>query len=347
MGRWTFLIVVLAADCTAARPFPVPPTTVAADTKYDVRGIPLPGGTGEGVFMDGLLYDDRTNTVWVPAGNAGSVDVIEIPADTVTQIEGFPTQEVERHGQKRMVGPSAATLGDGVVYIGNRGDRSVCSVDEVTLKRGKCGTLDAMPDALAYVADTREVWVTTPRDKSIRILDGTTLAQKARLAFAGAPEGFAVDASRGRIYTNLEDADRTLGIDIASRKTLATWDSHCGAGGPHGLRVAVPEGFLFVACSAQVEVLDVLGDGAVLGAIDTGDGVDDLEYAVATHRLYIGAAHAAKLTIAGVSTKGTLALIAVVPTKAGARNGVVDATGSVYLANSQGAELVVVTPIRQ
>ena len=52
-----------------------------------------------------------------------------------------------------------------------------------------------MPDGLAYVAERSEVWVTTPRDKSIRILDAKTLAEKAKLTFDGNPEGFAVDAS--------------------------------------------------------------------------------------------------------------------------------------------------------
>ena len=70
-----------------------------------------------------------------------------------------------------------------------------------------------MPDGLQYVAQTKELWVTTPRDKSIRILDGATLVQKAKLEFDGAPEGFAADGVRGRFYTNLEDKDRTIAID--------------------------------------------------------------------------------------------------------------------------------------
>ena len=46
------------------------------------------------------------------------------------------------------------------------------------------------------VAATKQVWVTTPRDKSIRILDAATLVQKARLEFDGEPEGFAPDRTR-------------------------------------------------------------------------------------------------------------------------------------------------------
>ena len=311
---------------------------------YTTTTLALPGGTADGVFMDYLLYNPRTKTVWVPAGNTGSVDVIETGTGALHRIEGFPTQEMERKGKKRVVGPSSATLGDGVVYVGSRGDFTICAIDEVKLARGACGKVDSMPDGIAYVAKTKEVWVTTPRDKSVRILDGATLAEKAKLSFDGEPEGFAVDATRGRFYTNLEDKDLTLAIDLASHKTVATWKPACGEEGPHGLRLAEPEGFLFVACSTRAETLDAAHDGATLGSIDTGDGVDDLDYSAAAHQLYVGAARAAKLTVASVDAKGALGLVAAVPTKQGARNGVVDADGKVYLAHAPGSELVVAVP---
>src|SRR5262249_58696437 len=129
------------------------------------------------------------------------------------------------------------TFGDGKAFVGNRGDSSVCAVNPKTLERGTCAVLDSMPDGLAYVGPTREVWVTTPRDMSIRILDAATLKEKATLTFEGNPEGFAVDGKRHRFYTNLEDKDRTLAIDLTSHKTLETWNPACGEEGPHGLRV--------------------------------------------------------------------------------------------------------------
>jgi DNA-binding beta-propeller fold protein YncE len=328
---------------TPATP-PVAAKPRAKAGEYSTTSIALPGGTADGVGMDYLLFDPRTKSVWVPAGNTGSVDVIDAATGKLTRLEGFATQEMERRGKKRLVGPSSATLGDGVVYIGSRGDSSICAVDDVKLVKGTCGKLDSMPDGIAYVAKTKEVWVTTPRDKSIRILDATTLAQKAKLTFEGDPEGFAVDNVRGRFYTNLEDKDQTLSIDLASHKTVATWKPSCGEDGPHGLRLAEPEGFLLVACSTKVETLDVGHDGATLGSIDTGDGVDDLDYMPASHLVYVGAAKAATLTIAALDAKGALTLRASVPTKDGARNGVADADGVVYLAHGKGSELIVATP---
>jgi len=190
------------------------------------------------------------------------------------------------------------------------------------------------------------VWVTAPRDKSIRILDAQTLEQKAKLTFEGNPEGFAVDRQRGRFYTNMEDKDRTLAIDLKSHQTIATWNPSCGSEGPHGLRVDEESGFLFVVCSARAEVLDAAHDGKVLSSIDTGDGVDDFDYSPALHRIYVGAARAGQLTIAHVDASGNLKLVAQVPTHAGARNGVVTRNGTVYLAHSgtELKDLVVVSP---
>jgi hypothetical protein len=194
---------------------------------------------------------------------------------------------------------------------------------------------------------TKEVWVTVPGDKSVRILDSQTLSQKEKLTFEGQPEGYAVDAKRGRLYMNYEDKDLTTAIDLKTRKTVAKWQPSCGKEGPHGLSVDQDTGYLFVACSTQAEVLDAGHNGEKLSSIDTGDGVDDLNYSPATHTLYVGAAKDKQLTVARVDATGKLSAVAVVPTHEGARNGVVAKDGTVYLAHSQLGQLaglVVVSP---
>jgi hypothetical protein len=335
------------AGPAAAAATPAAPSAPAAPGGFATTTVALPGGGPDGISMDYLAYDPRTNTVWVPAGNTGLVDVVDVATGKIARIEGFPTQEVERRGGKRRIGPSAAALGPpGTMYVGSRGDSSVCAVNETTLARGACAVLDSSPDGVAYVARTREVWVTTPRDHSIRVLDAATLTQKARLAFEGNPEGFAPDNERGRFYTNLEDKDATLAIDLATHATVATWKPNCGEEGPRGLRLAEPEGILLVACTDKLQSLDAAHDGAQLGSIDTGAGVDDFDYAPADHRIYVGAAKAARLTVAALDARGGLTPLASVPTAPGARNGVVSATGRVYLSHSSASELIVVAPAR-
>jgi DNA-binding beta-propeller fold protein YncE len=314
---------------------------------FTVRTLALPVASAAGISMDYIAFDPATRRVWVPAGNTGSVAVVDTASGSVRRIDGFPTAEMGTGDRKRVVGPSSVTIGKGWVYVGNRGDSTICAINASSLARGTCRRLDSMPDGLAYVAATKEVWVTTPRDKSIRVLDEATLGDKAKLAFAGNPEGFAVDARRGRFYTNLEDKDKTLAIDLKTHQTVATWAPACGADGPHGLRVDAQAGQLFVACSTRAEVLDAAHDGAVLSSIDTGDGVDDIDYSPATHLLYVGAAKAGKLTIASSDSQGKLSLYATVATHVGARNPAVTDKGTVYLAHSALGglrDLIVVEP---
>jgi YVTN family beta-propeller protein len=298
--------------------------------------------------MDYLAYDPVHRRVWVPAGNTGSVDVIDVDTDRVTRVEGFPTAAIERNGTRRIVGPSSATIGDGVVYVGNRGDGSVCTIDAVSLQRGACIRLESSPDGLAYVAATKEVWATLPRDRAIAIVKtGTTgmLSQSATLRLDGQPEGFAVDDSRRRFYTNLEDADRTLTIDVDRRQVIRTKSSGCGTAGPRGLALDLALDVLFVACTDRVVAFNAEADGPPLSAIVVGGGLDDIDYVEGRHELYAAAARSATLTNARLGADRMLTSVAVRATAAGARNAVATGDGTAYVTDSAaGAILVLPAP---
>src|SRR5262245_43681711 len=126
----------------------------ASDTNYELKAINLPLATGP-VALDYFAYDRATGKVWVPASNTGSMDVIDEATDVVAQIRGFSTGEIERRGRKITVGPTAASIGDGVVYVGNRGDATLCVIDAKSLSRLGCvpisGDHTVTPDGVAYV----------------------------------------------------------------------------------------------------------------------------------------------------------------------------------------------------
>jgi DNA-binding beta-propeller fold protein YncE len=234
-----------------------------------------------------------------------------------------------------------------VVYVGKRGDSSVCAVDAESLQVGSCIKLDSSPDGLAYVAATHEVWATTPHDKSIAVLDVSAagaLKWKAKITLDGQPEGFAVDDARGVFYTNLEDTDRTLTINVTSWRVMRTWLSGCGEGGPKGLALDHGLDFLFVACRDRVMVFDAGHDGKRLSTIGVGDGVDNIDYVESRLELYAAAARAATLTIARLDLQGGLAPIATVATVGGARNAVATDEGTAYLTDSSGGKILVVVP---
>src|SRR5437764_10176979 len=88
----------------------LPAVLVAAG--YSVTTITLPGGTPEGIGMDYIGYHAATNAIWVPAGNSGAVDVIDMATHKIRQIPGFPTKEVTVRDRKRVLGPSSVAFGD-------------------------------------------------------------------------------------------------------------------------------------------------------------------------------------------------------------------------------------------
>src|SRR5579862_9451211 len=118
LTRWIIVAVLVVA-------WGVVTTSVGAQTgtatNYTVRTLPLPdNGTGD-VSMDYIAFDRATNSLWVPGGNTGAVDVVDVLTGKVRQITNLPTSQVQSRGGTRVLGPTGVSVGDGVVYIGNRG----------------------------------------------------------------------------------------------------------------------------------------------------------------------------------------------------------------------------------
>src|SRR5664280_1803781 len=113
--------------------------------------------------------------------------------------------------------------------------------------------------------------------------------------------------------------------------------------GPRGVAVDSLRNFVFVACTASVQILDGGHGGSLLGKLDTGAGVDNIDYIESTRMLYVAAARAARLTVARIDDKGQPSIVATAATAEGARNAVADANGNAYLADPLGARLLVFT----
>jgi DNA-binding beta-propeller fold protein YncE len=340
------LATVAAMACATAWSAPTAPES----PRPAPRSIALPGAPATGgVVMDFIAYDRSHGRVWVPAGNTGSVDVIDIATDKVTRIEGFATKETERDGRKRTMGPSSVAVGEGIVFVGSRGDDTICALDAVSLKKGPCIKLDSMPDAIAVVPSAREAWVTTQANDSIVVLDTaspTALTVKASIVVPGSPECFAVDDGRGLVYTNLEDKDRTVAVDVKTRKVTRTWLPECGEVGPRGLALDTKLNFLFVACTTRVQLLDAGHDGKRLASLDVGDGIDAIDYLEPRHELFAAASRAGRMVVAGVDAQGALTAKETISTVPSARNPVVTEKGVAYLTDSKDGAILVVEPAR-
>jgi DNA-binding beta-propeller fold protein YncE len=306
-GLWGVVCLLPGGGVWAAEPTPLP------QGKFALKPLALPDANGV-VSLDYFVYDHAKRRLWVPASNTGHVDLIDAATDQITVISGLRTAQVDFKGKRPVMGPSSVTLGDGVAYVGNRADSTICVIAVETLKVGDCVPigaasegLAAAPDALTYVAATRELWVTrgvpplgiASPDQAITVLDASVpmhLKPKAKIALGASAEGFAVDQQRGRFYTSLEEQALTIAIDVRRHAIVARWRSGCDE--PHGLALDARRGILFVACSNRVVTLDVAHDGRVLGSLETGDGLDNIDYLESKAMLYAAAAEAAVLTVA-------------------------------------------------
>src|SRR5262249_54444371 len=155
----------------------------SSKARFETKQLPLPGAHGL-VTLDYFAFDRSTGRLWVPAGNTGRVEVIDGVSDEIAEVGPFPTAEFELKGKPYMLGASSISIGDGVIYVGNRADSSICMIDATTLKRGDCfrvaspsNGLAASPDGLAYVAKhtTGAPPIGVPASEpSITILDAST-----------------------------------------------------------------------------------------------------------------------------------------------------------------------------
>src|SRR6266480_1156254 len=302
------------------------------NSHYELKRINLPGANGV-VALDYFAYDRATGKVWMPASNTGSVDVIDEKTDAVSQITGFPTGEIERRGRKITVGPTAASIGVGVVYIGDRGDATVCVIDAKTHARGECVPLSTdhtiTPDGVVYVAAIKELWITTrptssanaDAAKALQVFDASDLRHlkwKTKIPLENLAEGYAVDNGRGLFYTNVEGPGSTIAIDVRTHKIVSKWN--VGSSDLQGLALDAERGFLFVACGDHVVSVDAAHDGKVVDSLQTGAGLDNIDYSPERKTLYAAAGQAATLTIAEVGDDGKFHLKATVPTVKGARS---------------------------
>jgi len=312
------------------------------DSDYELKRINLPGATGA-VALDYFAYDRGTGKLWVPGSNTGSLDVIDEATDAVSQITGFPTDEIERRGRKITVGPTAASIGGGVVYVGDRGDATICVIDAKTHARGECVPLSTdhtiTPDGVVYVAATKELWITTrptssanaDAAKALQVFDASDprhLKWKTKIPLENLAEGYAVDNRRGLFYTNVEEIGTTVALDVRTHKIVSKWN--VGSSDLQGLALDAERGFLFVACGDHVVSLDAAHDGKVVDSLQTGAGLDNIDYSPERKILYAAASQTATLSIAEVDG-GKFHLKATVPTVKGARGVVAGSGDTAYL----------------
>jgi len=132
-----------------------------------------------------------------------------------------------------------------------------------------------------------------------------------------------------------------MAIELKTRKVVATWTAGCGD--PRGIWIDEARGFLLVGCEdGTASVLDVDHDGKVLSTVKSGSGVDIIAYDGKRAHLYLPGDESATMAIIGVSAKGTLTILGVVPTAKDAHCVTTDEHGNAYVCDPRQGQLLIV-----
>ena len=276
--------------------------------------LPLPEGKG-GIGFDDLRYDPTSNLLLVPAGRTGNVDLIDAETKRVTPISGF--SKIAKYDAGHGQSVTSVDVGEGYLFATDRTALELAVVDLKARKIVVQVPLASAPDYVRYVSATHEVWVTQPGKKRIEVfaLSKATPPVPTHAAFIdtpGGPESLVIDAKRGRAYTHKWKTS-TMAIDLKTRAVVATWPAGCGD--LRGIALDEPRGLLLIGCEdGTATALDVAHDGKLLSTVKSGKGVDIIAYDAKRAHLYLPGDESATMAIIGVSAKGALTVLGVVPT---------------------------------
>jgi hypothetical protein len=271
--------------------------------------VSLPGGD-KGIGFDDLRYSATLHRVLVPAGRAGTLDLVDPDTLNVTSIAGFGT--VADYSGGHDDGPTSVDEGNGLLYVTDRTTGKLDVVDPAAGRIVSSVALASGPDYVRFVQATNELWVTEPSADQVEILtlgqDPTAApAHAAVVAVTNGPESMVIDNKRGRAYTHRWQTT-TVAIDVATRAIVAEWQNGCAAS--RGIALDEERGFLFASCSeGTTSVLDVGNDGKMLSTLARGSGFDVMGYAPKTGHLYLAGSSCGCLVTLGVSAQGALSFI--------------------------------------
>jgi len=304
----------------------------------DQRFIDLPGGD-PGVGFDDLRFSPTLDGLLVPAGRSGRLDLVDPKTGEVRAVAGFSSQSTYGGGHDQ--GVTSADSAHGLVYATDRTSRQLAVVDPEAREIVDRVSLGAHPDYVRFVASTNELWVTEPDAEQLEIFaldeSGRHPGHADVIAVPGGPESLVIDASRPRAYTHLW-AGKTVGIDLHDRKIVTRWENGCRSS--RGIALDAGRGYLMIACAeGEAFVLDTT-DGKILSHIDTGGGIDVVDYDPGLRHLYVASSTTSKLYVAQLSEGGHLTKLGALTVQDAGHCVVSDRRGNAYVCSPSAGRLL-------
>jgi hypothetical protein len=331
--RFTLTAVVAAGALISAA------GTASLSEEGPKAAIALPDGDA-GIGFDDLRFAPTVGAVLVPGGRSGYLNLVDPKTGRVVSIGGFTKSASYGGGHDQ--GVTSADEGSEILFATDRTSGQLLLVDPgkaTILSRTKLG---GPPDYVRYVPARHEAWVTEPDSERIeifRLQEGRipTATSVAAIEVKGGPESLVIDSTRGRAYTHLW-AGKTVSIDLAARKIVATWPNGCV--GSRGIALDEPRGLLFTGCSEGKATVLSVSDGRSLSHASSGDGVDIIDFDASTRRLYLPGGKSATMAVFDVAADGTLSLRRTVPTAAGAHCVAAAPNGTAYVCDPKRGRLL-------
>lgn len=312
-----------------------------AEAQQKAEIIPLPAGA-EGIGFDDLRFSAKLNRVLIPAGRTGSLDLLDPEKREITQISGFSSQE--KYGGGHGEGITSVDEGNGLLLVIDRSSLKLHIIDPSSKKIIASANLASSPDYVRFVEPTHEIWVTEPDSDRIEVFSFSAKPPAAThsgfVEVPGGPESLVIDHERNRAYSNWWK-DKTVAIDLKSKKTVAAWDNGCV--GSRGLALDERAGVLFIGCSeGKAVAMDVAHDGKIISSVTSGSGVDIIDYNSIKKHLYFPGGKSSSMAIVDVSPNHTLKILTTVPTVEGAHCVTSDRKGNVYVCDPHHGSILIV-----
>lgn len=294
-----FASLLLAGSAAAAVPsYSVVGTYKAADGGWDILSVDP---------VAHRLYVGRRDSVTAVDLKSGAVTDKLAPADgghTALAIPG--TSEV-------------------LVTNGN--------ANNATIIDGRTGQLRATiatgkkPDAATWDPATRTVWVMTPGDGNITVVD-PAMAKAISMVPVGGSLEFGASDGRGRLYVNVEDKNEVAVIDTRARKLIRR-EPLPGCDGPTGIIYDAATKETLSACANGVAVV-LSATGKPVASLTIGKRPDGAALDERRHVAFVPSGADGTLSIIELSPKPRV--VTTVTTAKSARTIALDpSTGRAYL----------------
>lgn len=192
------------------------------------------------------------------------------------------------------------------------------------------------PDAVVYDPAVKKVFAFNGRSKDVTVFDAVSGKLERTLPLRGKPEYAAADG-KGKVYVNIEDANRVVEIDSAMVHVSRRFSlKSCHE--PTGLGLDPEKHRLFSGCHNKVMTVLDTTSGKIIATLPVGEKVDANGFDAGTGLIFSSNGDGT-LTIAQELSSGNFKVIDTVITQRGSRTMAIDPkTHRIYLPAAQFSE---------